>query len=113
MALATSPSHVIVPGIDSGTHVLQVDAGGSIATWVMTVPDAAVITTRPSGDVFADLIASNNLTVVWHFDNDTKAWSFYDPRPEVAAAVDLTEVTSGDNVWIQVVANHGCSRARC
>ena len=96
---------VIVPGIDSGTHVLQVDAGGSIATWVMTVPDAAVITTRPSGDVFADLIASNNLTVVWYFDNDTKGWSFYDPRPEVAAAVDLTEVTSGDNVWIQVVAN--------
>ena len=96
---------VIVPGIDSGTHVLQVDAGGSIATWVMTVPDAAVIITRPSGDVFADLIASNNLTVVWYFDNATKAWSFYDPRPAVAAAVDLTEVTSGDNVWIQVVAD--------
>ena len=47
---------VIVPGIDSGTHVLQVDAGGSIATWVMTVPDAAVITTRPSGGrIRADL----------------------------------------------------------
>ena len=96
---------VIIPGIDSGTHVIQVDAGGSIATWVITVPDAAVIRTRPSGDVFADLIASNNLTVVWHFDNGTKAWSFYDPRPEVAAAVDLNEVTSGDNVWIQVVAD--------
>ena len=96
---------VIIPGIDSGTHVIQVKAGGSIATWVITVPDAAVIRTRPSGDVFADLIASNNLTVVWHFDNGTKAWSFYDPRPEVAAAVDLNEVTSGDNVWIQVVAD--------
>ena len=96
---------VIVPGIDSGTHVLQVDAGGSIATWVMTVPDAAVIITRPSGDVFADLVAMDNLTVVWYFDNATKAWSFYDPRPAVAAAVDLTEVTSGDNVWIRVVAD--------
>ena len=94
-----------VPGIDSGTHVLQVDAGGSIATWVMTVPDAAVIITRPSGDVFADLVAMDNLTVVWYFDNATKAWSFYDPRPAVAAAVDLTEVTSGDNVWIRVVAD--------
>ena len=96
---------VTVPGIDSGTHVLQVDAGGSIATWVMTVPDAAVIITRPSGDVFADLVAMDNLTVVWYFDNATKAWSFYDPRPAVAAAVDLTEVTSGDNVWIRVVAD--------
>ena len=96
---------VIVPGIDSGTHVLQVDAGGSIATWVMTVPDAAVITTRPSGDVFEPLTTAGVLTVVWHFDNDTKAWSFYDPRPEVAAAVDLTMVSSGDNVWIQVTAD--------
>ena len=96
---------VIVPGIDSGTHVLQVDAGNSIATWVMTVPDAAVILTRPSEDVFADLTEAGNLTVVWYFDNATKEWSFYDPRPEVAAAVDLNEVTSGDNVWIQVVAN--------
>ena len=96
---------VIIPGIDSGTHVLQVDAGGAIATWVMTVPDAAVITTRPSGDVFEPLATAGVLTVVWHFDNDTKAWSFYDPRPEVAAAVDLTEVTSGDNVWIQVTAD--------
>ena len=45
--------------------------------------------------------------MVWHFDNTTKAWSFYDPRPAVAAAVDLNEVTSGDNVWIQVTADHG------
>ncbi len=96
---------IIIPGIDSGTHVLQVDAGGAIATWVMTVPDAAVITTRPSADVFEPLVTAGVLTVVWHFDNATKAWSFYDPRPEVAAAVDLTEVTSGDNVWIQVTAN--------
>jgi hypothetical protein len=96
---------VIIPGIDSGTHVIQVDAGGQIATWVITVPDAAVITTRPSGDVFEPLMTAGVLTVVWHFDNDTKAWSFYDPRPEVAAAVDLTMVSSGDNVWIQVTAN--------
>ena len=96
---------VIIPGIDSGTHVLQVDAGGAIATWVMTVPDAVVITTRPSADVFEPLSTAGVLTVVWHFDNTTKDWSFYDPRPEVAAAVDLTEVTSGDNVWIQVMAD--------
>ena len=96
---------VIIPGIDPGTHVIQVDAGGEIGTWVITVPEAAVITTRPSADVFEPLATAGVLTVVWYFDNDTKGWSFYDPRPEVAAAVDLTEVTSGDNVWIQVTAD--------
>ena len=43
--------------------------------------------------------------MVWYFDNDTKGWSFYDPRPEVAAAVDLNMVSSGDNVWIQITAD--------
>ena len=64
-----------------------------------------VSTTKAAADVFEPLATAGVLTVVWHFDNDTKAWSFYDPRPEVAAAVDLTMVSSGDNVWIQVTAD--------
>ena len=64
-----------------------------------------VVTTKSAADVFEPLATAGILTVVWHFDNDTKAWSFYDPRPEVAAAVDLTMVSSGDNVWIQVTAD--------
>ena len=48
-----------------------------------------VSTSMISEEAFADLVAANNLTVVWYFDNGTKAWSFYDPRPAVAAAVDL------------------------
>ena len=82
---------ITMPGIDAGTHVLQVRAGDETGTWVLNVPEAPVITTRPSADVFEPLATAGVLTVVWHFDNDTKAWSFYDPRPEVAAAVDLTD----------------------
>ncbi len=61
--------------------------------------------TLTSAEAFAGLIAENNLEVVWHFDNTTKAWSFYDPRPEVADVCDLEEVTTGYNIWIQVRAN--------
>ena len=57
---------------------------------------------RPSEEVFADLVTAGILIVVWHFDNATKEWTFYDPRPELARAVDLTEVTGGDHVWIRV-----------
>ena len=64
-----------------------------------------VSTSMASADAFANLITAGNLTVVWHFDNATKAWSFYDPRPAVAGAVDLNEVSSGNNVWIRVTAD--------
>ena len=96
---------VVVPGMDPGTHVIQVTAGDESNTWVLTVPDAPIIRTWPSADAFASLITAGNLTVVWNFDNATKAWSFYDPRPAVAGAVDLNEVSSGNNVWIRVTAD--------
>ena len=96
---------ITMPGIDPGTHVLQVQAGTETGSWVLNVPEAAVITTMTSEEAFAELISADNLIVVWYFDNDTKGWSFYDPRPEVAAAVDLTMVNTGDNVWIQITAD--------
>ena len=96
---------VVVPGMDPGTHVVQVQADDASSSWVITVPDAPIIRTWPSADAFASLITAGNLTVVWNFDNATKAWSFYDPRPAVAGAVDLNEVSSGNNVWIRVTAD--------
>ena len=96
---------VLVPGLSLGNKNLKATVNDVPVVEFLEIVATPVSTTMASGDVFADLVASNNLTVVWHFDNATKAWSFYDPRPAVAPAVDLNEVTSGDNVWIQVVAN--------
>ena len=98
----------LLPGLAVGTHSLVVEVGSGTSvnrdSVVFTVTEAGPAT-LPSADVFEPLATAGVLTVVWYFDNDTKGWSFYDPRPEVAAAVDLTEVTSGDNVWIQVTAD--------
>ena len=102
---------VILPALPAGTHSFFVGVGGTKAqpsnseSLVFTVGEVVAPSTRPSEDVFEPLVTAGVLTVVWHFDNDTKAWSFYDPRPEVAAAVDLTMVSTGDNVWIQVTAD--------
>ena len=101
---------LLLPTLPAGTHSLYVAVGGTKDVPSNTESLAYTVTSgvaaaRASEDAFADLITAGVLTVVWHFDNDTKAWSFYDPRPEVAAAVDLTEVSSGDNVWIQVTAD--------
>ena len=93
-----------LPSLPSGTQSLTVSVNNSPETVVFTITEAGPAT-LPSADAFASLISANNLIVVWYFDNDTKGWSFYDPRPEVAAAVDLDMVTSGDNVWIQITAD--------
>ena len=100
---------VVVPPLREGIHSIVVEQQGRAGstnrdTISFEVGDIGPAT-RPSADAFADLVAADNLIVVWYFDNDTKGWSFYDPRPEVAAAVDLTMVTSGDNVWIQITAD--------
>ena len=57
---------------------------------------------RPVADVFAQLISSGSLIVVWMFHNDTKTWSVFDPRPEAAPLNDLTEVSHGDILWVEV-----------
>ena len=96
---------VLVPGLSLGNKNLKVTVNDVPVVEFLEIVATPVSTTKYAADVFEPLSTAGVLTVVWHFDNATKAWSFYDPRPEVAAAVDLTEVTSGDNVWIQVTAN--------
>ena len=82
---------ILLPALDVGTPLVKITVHGTSASQVLTVPVEPIIITKASADAFADLIAADNLIVVWYFDNDTKGWSFYDPRPEVAAAVDLTD----------------------
>ena len=96
---------VLVPGLSLGNKNLKVTVNDVPVVEFLEIVATPVSTTMAAADVFEPLVTAGVLTVVWHFDNDTKAWSFYDPRPEVAAAVDLTMVSSGDNVWIQVTAN--------
>ena len=96
---------VLVPGQALGNKNLKVTVKGVPVVEFLEIVATPVSTTKSAADVFEPLSTAGILTVVWHFDNDTKAWSFYDPRPAVAAAVDLTMVSTGDNVWIQVTAD--------
>ena len=53
-------------------------------------------------DVFAELIDDGSLTAIWKYHNSTKSWTVFDPRPEAAELVDLTEVSAGDILWVNV-----------
>ena len=60
--------------------------------------------TRPSSDVFSDLVDGGQLIVVWCYDNATRTWSSYDPAAP-AEINDLQYVSTGDIVWIEVTEN--------
>ena len=64
---------------------------------LVEVPESNVTT-----DVFASLIAVDNLTRAWRFSNANQTWAFFDPRPAFARANTLTESLSGDIIWVYV-----------
>ena len=45
----------------------------------------------------------DNLVRVWHFDNTTKEWSFYDSRPEFADFNTVTVLEDGEIYVVQVL----------
>ena len=53
-------------------------------------------------EVFASLIAVDNLTRVWRFSNANQAWAFFDQRPTFARTNTLTESLSGAILWVYV-----------
>ncbi len=58
----------------------------------------------PPSQVFKYLIRDGVLLIVWHYDNATQSWSVFDPSlpAEMSELNDLTEVGSGDIIWINL-----------
>ena len=48
------------------------------------------------------LIATDNLIRVWLFDNSSKDWTFFDPRPAFTAANTVTAMFSDRIYWMQL-----------
>ncbi len=93
---------ILVPQLTPGTHTVELTAHArnediSVARFVVV----ADIVTRPTAEVFEDLIAANQLTVVWRYDNATASWASYDPTAP-AELNDLNLVSTDDIVWLQL-----------
>ena len=96
---------LLVPQLTVGTHnvELRVHTVGSDVV-VVTFVDILDIVTRPTNEVFADLIDSGTLQSVWHYDNNDQTWSsFFPDAPE--GINDLVLVSTGDIVWMQTSEN--------
>jgi hypothetical protein len=101
----------VVPQISLGAHVVSAVAGGVSALTNFTVV-APLLTPTPTpippaepAKALETLVAADNLVRVWTFDNTTKEWSFFDPRPVFAAANSIKELVTGRVYWINVKSN--------
>ena len=92
-----------VPRLSSGSHTITVEDGSpdtNSVTETFEVVTTPVVSTPQ--EVFGDL--GDNLVVVWRYDNATATWASYSPGAP-AELNDLTGISRGDIVWIQVTAD--------
>jgi hypothetical protein len=97
---------LIVPGLDPGIVSLVVKVGtgeletSAAGTFEVTAPAEPSGTALAADEAVAPL--GDALERVFHFDNGTKTWSFFDPRPEFADVNSLNDVVEGEVYWIKV-----------
>ena len=95
---------VLVPYLDPGFYPVQVMVGEETRVVQLEVLAEASVTGAAAALPGALSEVSDNLVRVFHFNNSTKVWTFYDPRPEFEGLNTLTELANGQPYWILVSA---------
>ena len=97
---------LIVPGIDPGTYALVVGVGEdeerTTASVNYTVIDEGLPQRAPEAIVEGLQPLGEKLVRVFRFNNATKTWEFYDPRPEFAEANTISQTFGGNVYWINI-----------
>lgn len=90
---------VRVPRLSAGSHTVTVEDGSTnSATETFTVVDTPIVSTPQ--EVFESL--GDRLIVVWRYNNDDQSWASYSPSAANPELNDLTGVSRGDIVWVQI-----------
>lgn len=94
---------VLIPGLDVGIQTIEVQVGSTTASAGFTVTESGIA----AGDITRVASAleplGDNLVSVWHFNNDTKVWSFYDPT--LTEGNTLTHMITGETYLIRVTSS--------
>ena len=108
---------IVIPGLDTGIQTIEVKVSGTTAGTGFTVTESGV---NP-GDIklVAEAIEplGTNVVSVWHFNNDSKVWAFYDPS--LAEGNTLTHMITGEtyliriNTTAQVILNNKTRSLTC
>jgi len=100
----------VVPTIENGTQPILAQAGTSTYTVNFSVTGSSAtasttqtVTTKTTYQLTQELSPlGDNLLRVYRFHNVDKKWTFYDPKPEFASFITLTELATGNAYWIKV-----------
>ena len=99
---------IVVPYSEPGFYPVKIEVGtGSspqiaiVQLEILAEPTTAGTATALPGALSE---VGDNLVRVFHFNNSTKVWTFYDPRPEFEGLNTLTELANGQPYWILVSA---------
>lgn len=87
-----------------GAVFFEVLAGTPVTQPLPTPPPTSVPI-----DALAALTQSNDLMRVWTFDNATKSWEFFDPRPAFLGANTIKIMVPGRIYWLQLIRDRTVS----
>ncbi len=91
---------VVLPHVSLGAVPVTVEAGGHTASGIVQVVMSGNIPgdSEPTAEALASL--GDNFVRLFHFDNDAKTWSFYDPQAEEASS--RKHLITGQAYWLLV-----------
>ena len=89
---------IIIPGLDVGIQTIEVNVGRTTASTGFVVTESGINpgNIKEVGPALEDL--GDNFVNIWHFNNDTKSWSFYDGME----GSDLTHLITGETYLMQI-----------
>ena len=95
-------SDITVPYLDPGHYPVTVQVGSDtrVVEFEMLAEAAVTGVAVELPDAVSDL--GDNLDAIFHFNNTSKEWTFYDPRPEFAELNTLNELNGGQPYWVLV-----------
>ena len=95
-------SDILVPYLDPGFYPVEVKVGNETRVAQLEVLAEAAVPGVASMLPEAVSGLGDNLDAIFHFNNTSKEWSFFDPRPEFADLNTLTELNGGQPYWVLV-----------
>lgn len=89
----------------SGAAVFTVSEGDPVVQPLPTPPPPSTL----PADALTSLTQGENLLRVWTFDNGSKTWEFFDPRPAFVNANTIKSMVSGRIYWFQLNRDQSAS----
>ena len=93
---------ILVPFLTPGFYPVEVEVEDEIRVVQLEILAEATVagTAQSVSDALSEI--SGSLVRVFHFNNTSKVWTFYDPRPEFEGLNTLSELANGQPYWILV-----------